>query len=97
MTAVLPQVLNLGAFQATWVFAPDVERTESTIPTGVVVNHLTHTVLVPWVSTDAAPSAFTLDSLVPLTVVEPFTCSICGVRGRIVEGAWVPAEGGARG
>lgn len=61
------------------------------LPGGLVVDHGDHTLLVPWVPVNGLP-AFTLDSLMPLTIVEFVDCVICGTKGRIVEGTWLPSE-----
>jgi hypothetical protein len=85
--------LNLGA--ATGVFLWS--REDAALPAGVVLDHGDHSLLVPWAVCDAAGVdgvVFTLDSLVPLTVVEPVSCCLCAAAGRIVDGAWVP-EGGS--
>lgn len=95
MTALQSQ-LRIGPWPAELAWS---NTHPSALPAGLLVDHGDHTVLLPW-----APVArwdgpvFTLDSLVPLTIVEQVTCVICGVSGRIEQGAWLPAEGGvARG
>jgi hypothetical protein len=66
------------------------------LPSGLVIRHDGHDLLVPWVSWPGGPSqVFTLDSLRPLTVVEDVRCAGCGVSGRIEAGAWVPTKGGS--
>ena len=68
------------------------------VPCAVQLDHGGHQFLVTWVPAEgAAGAAFTPTSLLPLTVVEPMTCSECQVTGRIEAGAWVPTEGGERG
>jgi hypothetical protein len=95
VTVQLP-VLHLGG-PATWLWAKDAD-VETDLPAGVVVDHGDHKMLVSWVPTGgASASAFTLDSLIPLTVVEPVRCTLCPLQGRIVEGKWLPEESGARG
>lgn len=58
------------------------------LPAGLVVDHGDHDMRVEWAGAEPA-LRFTLDSLLPLTVVEVVQCTICGVSGRIVEGEWV--------
>lgn len=95
MTVLLP-VLNLGG-PSTWLWSKDAD-TEKDLPAGVVVDHGDHRMLVSWVPVGGeSAAAFTLDSLIPLTVVEPVRCTLCPRRGRIVEGVWLPEESGARG
>lgn len=96
MTAVDLDVLHLGG-PVTWLWAKAAD-TEKDLPAGIMIDHGTHNMLVTWIPVSGAPHAqFTLDSLVPLTVVEPVRCTLCPRWGRIVEGAWLPEEGGARG
>lgn len=75
----------------TWNGAPG-----DGLPTGVVVDHGDHDLLVPWVPFPGGPErVFTLDSLFPLTVVEQVRCGLCSAVGRIEQGAWLPSKGGA--
>lgn len=95
---MLPMVLKIGEWPAFWLWAltPEGERlSEHGVPAGVVINHGDHACLVPWVPLPGETRRFTLDSLLPLTVVEPVTCTLCGTAGRIERGGWLPdAEGG---
>lgn len=92
-----PDELTLtGAPPVAWVWwAGDdmvVERPEGArLPAGVLFDHGDHTLLVPW-TPYLGVRHFTLDTLIPLTVVEPVTCGACGLAGRIAAGAWRPAK-----
>jgi hypothetical protein len=104
MSVVLPESVMLGDFEAAWQWSPGAELLRAggdapgRLPTGVLIDHGDHNLLVSWVAPGEARPAFTLDSLLPLTVVEEATCPMCGVAGRIERGEWLPAEGGvARG
>lgn len=68
-------------------------------PCGVELVHDGHSMLLTWVPTEGQPDGqpFTVESLFPLTVVEPVACPRCQIVGRIEAGAWMPAEGGERG
>jgi hypothetical protein len=108
-SSLLPPVLTIGDWSAKFVWltrAADEAGTErvGALPAAVLIEHPpsfgapAHTMLVPWVPVEGSPGEpFTLESLAPLTVVQPVTCSICGVSGRIESGAWLPTEGGGRG
>lgn len=95
---MLPIEMRIGAWRAFWVWAlaeDGAPLSEVGVPVGVVIDHGDHAVLVPWVPVPGDTRQFTLDSLLPLTVVESVTCTTCGTTGRIERGAWLPdAEGG---
>lgn len=44
---------------------------------------------IPWVDTDPDAPRWTLLSLKPLSIAEPFTCSCCGLVGGIRDGKWL--------
>lgn len=87
----LPPVIDLGG-PAQWAWLPG-----GSVPYGVIIDHGSHRLMVPWIRYEGVASPFTLDSLLPLTLVEPVTCGLCGRVGRIKGGCWLPEGGGARG
>ena len=107
-SSLLPPTLTIGGWPARFVWLTRVddagEFEQGSTPAAVLISHPptfgapAHTMLVPWVPVEGAPGEpFTLDSLAPLTVVQTVTCTICGVSGRIDNGAWLPTEGGGCG
>lgn len=67
------------------------------MPKGILIEHAvkaedgrTHrcVVWVPWISTVPNDEVWTLLSLHPLSIVEPFLCIRCGLKGGIREGNW---------
>lgn len=108
--SLIPARVMVGPYAATFVWGThdDVASGDpvsvGAIPAGLVIHHLyptPHKVVVAWAAVELPGGAphfvFTLESLVPLTVREPVACLLCGVVGRIVTGAWVPAESGGIG
>lgn len=98
--SALPAEVELDGRVALWVWLGEASVTgppqPGLIPAGVMLDHGDHKMLVPWAGD--YPRVFTLDSLLPLTVVGSIDCSTCGASGQITDGAWVPSEkGGARG
>lgn len=91
MTAVLPAEPLVDGLLLDWVWA----NPRGELPAGVLIDHGDHKVLVLWSTYAGGPSApaFTLDSLLPLSVLEDVICG-CGMVGRIELGAWRPAKGG---
>lgn len=73
---------------ARWTWAEG-----AAVPSGIVLDHGDHELLVPWAG---GGDVFTLDSLLPLTVVEQVRCTMCEAEGRIERGAWLPSKDGAR-
>lgn len=69
-------------------------RIESpSLPMGMLIQHGSANrsciAWVPWIETDDADLPhWTLLSLVPLSIAEPFTCSNCGLLGGIRNGQW---------
>lgn len=93
MTSTLPLTLELDGKVAHWAWAAP----RGVLPVGVVIDHDDHVMLVSWASYAGGPGPeyrLTLDSLQPLTVLEPVRCTICGLTGQIEQGAWLPAEDG---
>lgn len=96
--------VDLVGVSGAWVWAtmssPTVDARPvltGSIPVGIALDHGDHRCLVAWAESPAhgVVVPFTLDSLMPLTVREPVSCSLCAVTGRISAGTWVPAlEGG---
>lgn len=100
------ELMRVGRFPAQWVWLttddPDEvkEPTTGVIPGGVRLDHGDHTVLVAWCPVTIAGTPvvpFTLECLVPLTIVEPIPCPQCGITGRIESGRWMASEGGQGG
>lgn len=92
---ILPEQFELGGHAAWWQWDTDLGATAS-VPSGLLIQHTepeAHLLEVRWCG--ASGAGFTLDSLLPLTVVERLTCPVCQVSGRIDRGEWQPAEGGA--
>lgn len=64
------------------------------IPYGVLVEHVsTRTdrpciAWIPWVDSNDGSPYWTLRSLKPLSIAEPFVCSCCGALGGIRDGRW---------
>lgn len=78
---------------ATFVWGDHGDAEAGRLPVAATVDHGDHVMLVQWVAVDGdTASTFTLDSLLPLTVVETVRCRRCGVQGRIEQGTWVPEE-----
>lgn len=95
---------TVGPWPARWAWmvkdpADGTRDRVGSTPCGVELDHGGHTSLVVWVPAEGAGDGppFTIESLVPLTVVEPVACPLCQIVGRIEAGAWVPTEGGERG
>lgn len=89
MTA-LPAAPELAGNRAVWIWNSDDPTV--LLPSGVLIDHGDHTLLVAWIPTGSGKT-FTLDSLLPLSIVEVVDCSACGSGGRIREGAWLPVKG----
>lgn len=89
MTSLLPEPVELGG-DATFLFAVDAHP--SALPSGVSIDHGDHVLVVPWAGVDVVP--FTLDSLMPLTVVEQVSCTGCAATGWITAGKWLPSKNG---
>lgn len=62
----------------------------ASIPAGLSIHHGDHDCLVIWTPVAGFPAAFTVDSLLPLTVAEAVRCPTCGVMGWIADDRWVP-------
>lgn len=100
----LPATLTLDGHTAKWVWGTlddprgaDEPRIGA-VPAGMLIDHGDHTLLVPWVALDGVDVVpFTLDSLLPLTLLERVACAICGDAGFVRAGAWVPESEVARG
>jgi hypothetical protein len=86
MTGLPEEVLLGPELTGTWEWIEGVRP--GSLPAGLVVDHGDHDMRVVWAGVNE-DAQFTLDSLLPLTVVEVVQCTICGVTGRIVEGEWV--------
>lgn len=86
MTSLAVELAGVAGAEWEWV------ASDASVPAGVVVDHGDHEMLVSWVARSEGAVVFTLDSLVPLTVVELVWCRLCGVEGRIEQGAWLPLE-----
>ncbi len=91
-------VVRLGeGHLASFVWREGTDRIRG-IPVGVLERHGACAVYVSWVHdtrvdmATAAATAWTLRSLVPLTLIEPILCPQCSVVGRIIEGRWVPCQ-----
>jgi hypothetical protein len=66
-----------------------------TIPRGVIIHHHGDdgdccSIWLPWVRDDDLPDApvWTLLSLHPLSLAEPFVCRRCGMVGTVRDGEW---------
>lgn len=98
MTA-LPSAFHIGEHQAAWIWGTtdDPHGADSprvgAIPAGVIIDHGEHTMILTWVDLPVTDGRLTLESLQPLTIVEPVHCSACNITGKIERGAWVPVEG----
>ena len=80
-------MLDLGAGHT----ATMVSQEGAAIPSGAVIRHGALAQYVRWATLPGdsrAGHVWTLDSLVPLTLLEPIVCTACGGVGHIVEGRW---------
>lgn len=97
-SSVLPPLVVLAGSPLTgrWVWAGRAEERPA-VPAGILVDHGDHTTLIAWAAVPGlndGRSLFSLESLKPLTVVEPAHCGTCGLSGRIEQGAWLPMKVG---
>lgn len=93
MGSALPVTMSVSGMTGRWVWM----EPRGILPAGVVLDHGDHNVMIAWATYAGGPARnmlVTLESLVPLTILEDVRCGVCGSTGRIVEGAWLPTEGG---
>lgn len=90
--STLPLSIDVSGMTGSWLWT----RPRGVLPVGVLLDHGDHMMMVTWSAyAGVAPEyVMTLDSLLPLTVIEPVRCETCGMQGRIEQGAWLPDEDG---
>lgn len=85
-TTGIPASLDLGGgMTAAFLAVPG-----AAIPWGLVLRHGVHRIVVPWAERPGVEvPTWTLLSLDPVSLLEPVMCPLCGVCGRVRDGAWI--------